>query len=216
MKVPICPSTALQRSTSAASAGITLTIRYKKQRATKTRNTSSSSLNSFGTTRRSFRKSRMSLSKISPPHTAKMRRSISTFSPFIIFFMSSWTTFPRTSFQTRRQALRKVKFGGCYITSSAMPYLLSSASWKSITAVSLRTASASVKRSPRLPSLSITKTATSPFLFSARKNYPKTGIPIRAITSITPLRRTGCATMCCIIPTFRAAMVNRTALTLTA
>lgn len=138
------------------------------------------------------------------------------FSPFTISFMSFWMIFPRTSFQTRQRALRKVKFGGCYITSSATPYLPSSASWKSLTAVSLRTASASAKRSQRLPSLSITKTATSPFLFSTRKNYPKTGIPIRAIISTTPLRRTGCAMMCCIIPTFRAVMDNRTALTLTA
>ena len=67
-----------------------------------------------------------------------------------------------------------------------------------------------------LPSLNTMRTATSPSLFSVPKSCLKTGIPIRAIISITPLLRTGFVMMFCITLTSHGNTGSPTAPTLTA
>ena len=156
------------------------------------------------------------MSKILPQLTVKTHRRIFTFSRSIIYSTSFWTIYPKMSFPTKQQALRKVKFGECFIIFNETRCLPLSVSSRNLTGAFLRIASASVRHLQRLRLSSIMKIETNRYSCFARKSYLKTGILSRAIMSTTQLRRIGFAMTCCIIPTFRVNTDNQTALILTA
>ena len=107
-------------------------------------------LNNFGMIKIDYKKLQTFLLKTFLLHTAKTHLNTSILLRFIIFSTNFLMIYLKTNCLTRQRVLRKVKSGGCFITSSATQFLPSSANLRNSTAVFWQTALVSARHLLRL------------------------------------------------------------------